>query len=331
MDKKSINKALDKFYNGETTVAEEKELFEALIDSENEEFAEHREQFAFFEREKFHELPADFDDKMTELLQEQDNVIPIKRSFQNYWWAAAAVVLMALGLVWWNQEAIQKIEWIEVASALDKSTEVNLPDGSIVTLNKNSTLRYPTEFGVTREVYFEGEAYFDISHNPEKSFKINTEHTLVEVLGTSFSVRSYPDESEAIVNVTSGKVAFSSIKEGLQEKVFLQKDEWASYDIESNRIIKSTKSVNHLAWKTGILNFEDELISDVIADLEHYFDIRVEVKNDDLLNCHFQGKFENGELATILEVLSYTMNITHEVKGGVYFLSGPGCESIDLQ
>ena len=85
MDKKSINKALDRYYNGETTVAEEQELFEALIDSDNEEFAEHREQFAFFEREKLAELPSDFDEKMTQMILDHDDSIPIKRSFQNYW------------------------------------------------------------------------------------------------------------------------------------------------------------------------------------------------------------------------------------------------------
>ena len=225
-------------------------------------------------------------------------------------------------MIWFNQNTATDIAWIEASTALNENTEVTLPDGSTVLLNKNSKLRYPNQFGELREVYFEGEAYFDIARNVDKPFKIHTNQALVEVLGTSFSVRSYQSETESIVNVTSGKVAFSSIKEGLQEKVFLQKNEWAYYDKASNRIIKSNKRVNHLAWKTRILNFDDELISDVIADLEHYFDVEIQVRNEDVLNCHFKGSFENGELSTILDVLNYSMNISHEIEDGVYMLSG---------
>lgn len=329
MEKKNINKALDRYYNGETSLVEEQELFEALIDSEDEELAEHREQFAFFEREKLEELTADFDEKMTKKLLEQDDVIPIQRSYQNYWWAAAAVIIMAFGLVWWNQSSTPEIAWQEIAT-LDQNTEVSLPDGSVVLLNKNSRLKFPDQFVDLREIYFEGEGYFDIARNEKMPFKIHNSHTLVEVLGTSFSVRSYSDEPEAIVNVTSGKVAFSSIKEGLQEKVFLQKGEWASYDIASNRIVKSTKQVNHLAWKSKVLNFEDELIGDVIKDLEHYFDVEIEVENKLLLNCHFKGSFNDGELETILEVLNFSMNISHKIEGDVYYLSGPGCNSSNM-
>ncbi len=327
MYKKNINEALKKYYDGESSLEEENQLFEMLNqDDLDEAYFLEKEQFMFFQKEKEQKLPLDFDDKIEKIITLQDKPPPpIISSFpmQN-WFSIAAMLLLSLSLSWWIFRT-EENNWHEYNSANQIQKEIVLPDGSNITLNKYSIIKSPAVFGTKREIYFEGEGFFNITANPKKPFIIHAENSTIEVLGTSFNIRNYSNESEIIVSVSAGKVAFSSLKNGLQEKVFLLKGEQAIYNKTSNRIIKSTPKPNHLAWKTNKLTFNNKLMSEVIDDLRKYFGISIEVENKAILNCHFNGEFQDLEWNTVLEVLAYSMNISYEIRGDTYILSSKGC------
>src|SRR5688572_8298430 len=87
---------------------------------------------------------------------------------------------------------------------------LRLPDGSTVLLNEGSKLEYPITFsGDTREVFLQGEGYFDIQHNPSKPFVVKTANVTTTVLGTAFNVKAFPSEKHITVTVTRGKVKVS--------------------------------------------------------------------------------------------------------------------------
>src|SRR5690606_2859673 len=85
---------------------------------------------------------------------------------------------------------------------------LHLPDGSTVIVGVGSKLNYPSSFDSlrTREVYLEGQAYFDIRHNPQKPFIIHTGKVATTVLGTSFNIKAWPEDQDITVTVTRGKV-----------------------------------------------------------------------------------------------------------------------------
>lgn len=329
MKSKNIDELLNKYYDGETTVDEETELMEILGQEETGEFYQsEKDQFAFFEKERNADLPHEFDAKIEELIKESEE-IKEARILPIIWRSAAAVLLVAVGLSFWFLKS-NPVEWQEQVTLNTNQTEITLADGSKVSLNSNSSVAYPDAFGDKREIYFQGEGFFEIRPDPDRPFLIHTDHSVTEVLGTSFNIRNYPDEPSIEVTVASGKVSFSTVTEGLQERVFLLPNEQAVYSKKENRVRKSTiDNENYLGWKTGKLEFQHGLMKQVIQDLERFYKVKIDVANESLLNCYFKGSFENRGLEEVLTVLSYSMGISYELSDQKYVLSGEGCgESI---
>lgn len=327
MCKETISAALDKYYDGKSTLEEEDHLFELLNqDDLDETFYHDRDQFNFFRQERNTILPEGFENQLESLILNQEEKPVPRFNHTKNWLSIAAVFILTAGLTWLFYTT-NSIVWIESVSQNNVQKELTLSDGSIVSLNENSLVSYPEMFADKREIHFQGEGFFDITPDPNNPFLIHSENTLVEVIGTSFNIRNYSDESTMVVSVVSGKVAFSSIQNGLQEKIFLLKGEQGIYNKETNLIYKSAAKPNQIAWKTKQLTFDNVIMHDVIGDLERYFDISIKVDNEAFLNCHFKGNFNNAKLETVLDVLKYTMDISYEIQDSKYILKGEGCHN----
>lgn len=187
----------------------------------------------------------------------------------------------------------------------DKIKEVTLPDGSVITLNSGSSIKYASDFGIKdRHIHLEGEAFFDIERDENKPFIISSKSTTTTVLGTSFSI--YPSENELIINVVSGKVSFSG--ENSEEMILLTKGEKGNYSYSSNSISKSNNDdLNFLSWKTGQLIFKDAPFSDVVSDLEKHYHATIEVRDKDIQRL--TATFENQNLEEVLEIISSTLDV----------------------
>jgi ferric-dicitrate binding protein FerR (iron transport regulator) len=189
--------------------------------------------------------------------EEDEKVVPMrsKGSRRRTLWvaAAAAIALLASVSVWFMQEPKEPLiteavvfepipihESKEVVFATtDESKSFYLPDSSLVQLNKNSKLTLHEEFDTgERVIYLEGEAFFDVHHDEERPFVVLTEHTRTKVLGTSFKVRAYPEESRKIVRVESGTVLFRSIDEGVNDSLYLYKSDQGVYDLNISSLVK---------------------------------------------------------------------------------------------
>ncbi len=239
----------------------------------------------------------------------------------------AAVLL--LGLVaylsqpWWipvkMEEVITQNEGIP--------TQVSLPDGSSVWLNKHSKLVFPKKFkGRERVVELSGEAFFDVQRNESKPFSIKTAEAQVKVLGTSFDVMAYPDSSIVRVQVNSGRVALSSI-EAEQDSLILSKGEEGFYEKNERRLEKANiLQANRIAWKTRILEFNNTSIAEAIPLIQDIYQVRLELANIDIGNCRFSATFDDEPLENILETMSTLFEIkTAQKQSNSYTLSGQGC------
>jgi ferric-dicitrate binding protein FerR (iron transport regulator) len=203
-----------------------------------------------------------------------------------------------------------------------------LPDGSKVWLNGASTIRYARQFetATNREVWLEGEAYFEVYHNPQQPFLVHSTGAVTQVLGTSFNVRGYPEEATVEVGVLSGKVNVAAANEP-SENLLLVPGHGAVFNKKNLTLQKmEIADPNLLAWKTHTLIFENAPLRIVVNSLERYFNVNIELINPGLADCRFKGRFTQAKLQEILEVMEVSMSISTQHIGNQYNISGKGCK-----
>lgn len=235
--------------------------------------------------------------------------------------AAIIVIVFSLafaGFQYFSQE--------RVTTQLAETTEISLPDGSKVTLNAGSRLRYKNNFGEKgRILSLQGEAYFEVEKNKEKPFIIELSKAEVKVLGTSFNVKAYKGMENIEVTVAEGKVSVYD-KRQPQKKVIAVAGEKAEY-IKHHKVIKKTENIdrNFNSWKTRSIIFENDSLQTIVNTLSNVYHKSIVLKNPEIKDCTLTTSFENKELETVFEVLESTLDITVEEEGEVFYISGSGC------
>ena len=239
----------------------------------------------------------------------------------------------------------------EYSSPYGSKSMVKLPDGSSVWLNAGSMLRYSSDFNVhNREVYLEGEGYFNVTRNEQTPFLVQTSTITVKVLGTAFNVKAYPEESVVETTVERGAVQLIDpcsssqemtlllaqqkavvIKESQPEKkteeVPLQESNHGgikpvSYipiaDVEVNSNIRTEI---YTSWKDSRWIFESEKLSSLAVKLERRYNVHFVFDDDELKDNVFSGKLEDETLNQVLEALKLTAPILYKIKQNTVYLS----------
>jgi transmembrane sensor len=239
------------------------------------------------------------------------------------WWTlgVAASVLLVLAFLLWPKSELP----LQQFATLDgEQKEIILPDGSTVWLNENSTISFQEGFE-KRNIQLSGEAFFDVKRDTTAPFTIQTGQAVTTVLGTSFNVRAYPTEEKVEVTVATGKVAVS---EGKSE-IRLTPGNTGIFKKENKELVKKEEGKPHaLAWKTGVLDFRNEPLADIIPVLEQLYDIQVDLENPQIGNCRFSGIFENRQPSEIIDVIKYALSLEEESSETPdrIILNGPGCQ-----
>ena len=190
---------------------------------------------------------------------------------------------------------------------------LELSDGTRVWLNAESRLRFPEEFvGRHRKVYLEGEAYFDVSCDPEKRFEVQTESAEIRVYGTEFNILAYKDEREITTTLVKGSVGIKV--KGTKERVRLEPGEQAC--LVGNKITKREVDTEiYTAWAEGKWIIEGERLENIMKQLARWYDVKVFYQNPRVKDLVFTGdleKYNNCEV--ILNIISMTTNVVFEVK-----------------
>ena len=240
---------------------------------------------------------------------------------------AAVLVILSASVLIANQfqtDSQPKSEDVIVGTILKEAPlgmkiTTKLPDGSLVYLNSGSKISYPEEFqGQTRKVSLEGEAFFEVKHNPKKPFLVNMGDNEVRVLGTSFNIRSYAIDSAVYVSVASGRVSYS-IPSG--DEVILEPDRMATYIPSKGSL--TTDEVNELqafGWKSKELYFNDLTLDKVVTELERWYG--VEIIYDGLASKGtYSEKFSNPTIKEVLQSLSFVYRFEFTIEGKEITLS----------
>lgn len=251
-------------------------------------------------------------DKTIRKKEKRATIFPIKRL------AIAVSFLAALFIAWYYWKAGDSS--MQVVTAINASHPVTLPDGSTMMLRKGGTIRYTTKFnGSVRRVELKGEAWFQVHPNSQQPFLISTDHSTIKVLGTSFLVHSTDEGDEVIVS--SGKVSMAG-KQPESKRVILtagQKAVLSNGDLLQEPVSDS----NYLAWKTGLLEFRNTPLPDVLNDLADYYDLQL-IISDTLLpavqQLNINARFLNQPLSEVLEEIRLATGLqTKEEAGRIIF------------
>lgn len=198
-----------------------------------------------------------------------------------------------------------------------KST-IQLADGSKIWLNADSKIQYPALFeGNTREVYLDGEAFFEVAKNPKKPFIIHLANGTVRVLGTSFNIRAYDNEKTVETSVATGKVAFipKYRNDGKkQDTVFLTTNNKVSYTYSAEKInVEPTIATDDKAWTEGKMIFKAMSLLDIATELERNFGKKVVFTDDIAKEYILTGSFQNNSLEEVMFYLSKTKGFYYKI------------------
>src|SRR5690606_24410283 len=193
--------------------------------------------------------------------------------------------------------------------------KITLADGTQVWLNAASTLTYPIEFsGRKREVTLEGEAYFEVARDESKPFIVNTARQRTEVLGTSFNINAYDNETLTKTTLLHGSVRVqASNANATTGRVLVRNEQSVIADDENIRIYRVDPE-KVVAWKEGIFNFHGLSIDESLKQIERWYDVDV-IYQGARPQGYLGGKMSRGvKLSTFLEFLEKDFHIRSELK-----------------
>lgn len=190
-----------------------------------------------------------------------------------------------------------------------KGADVNmkLPDGSVVTLNSESTLWFPVKFAKgTREVYLEGEAFFDVERDETAPFTVYIGDKSVTVLGTKFDVCAYPDDPIWTTTLVEGKVA---VKFNDNEHVLTPSEQWALDTRDGTFELKKVDTDLYTSWIDGKFHFKGYRFEDIMEKMERWYDFEILYEDDEIKEMKFRGTIDKFRpLETMLRYIEETTN-----------------------
>ncbi|MCH7415236.1 FecR domain-containing protein [Belliella sp. R4-6] len=195
-----------------------------------------------------------------------------------------------------------------------KRSQVLLPDGSKVYLNSGSKMVYPSDFSKNRNIYLEGEAFFDVIKDESSPFIVTTKELSYKVLGTSFNVNSYSTSEGSSAVLVSG-----SIEVKPENESFFRSEKHILKPNQKVQLIKESKTINiqnvdveqYVSWKDGYLIFDQHSIKQISERLEVLYNVEIEVSKKALASETFTGRLDlKTDIEKVLKTIASTSGAT---------------------
>jgi ferric-dicitrate binding protein FerR (iron transport regulator) len=318
--KEQLQHIIQKYSAGKLTLKEQIELSEQLADPRNSEAEEilNKEWKSQLETNSItdRDLKPILDKVHHRIRLNETNKV-IRPSFMQIFQRIAAILIFPLLLsflvyfYFQNKPTATTISFAEIQCPMGVRTKFQLPDGSTGYLNSGSQLKYPVQFIGERKVELSGEAFFDVVHNAEIPFHVNTRHLDIKVLGTTFNVIAYEGESNEEIVLQTGSVDVSSLT-GKQLTV-LSPNEQLILDVEKRTYTKNeVEAAQYSTWKEGKLVFRNENMQQVARRLSRWYNAEVIVDDRMLDDYTFHATFIDEPLDEVLKLLSITTPLSYK-------------------
>lgn len=218
--------------------------------------------------------------------------------------AVAASVFIAVML--WLPNSTDETLGVHYRSELAQTLPVHLPDGSVITLGANSEIELQLSTRQRQVILHRGEAFFDVAKDARRPFIVNTQDTLISVLGTRFNVNQLNQRSK--VSVQSGLVAVTHI--ATQKQVELTPGERIVSNREGLTPIAHQDANKSGAWREGLRLYFDAPLNDVVADFNRYSNRPLELASEDLGSMSLTAVFPTDNIDLMVHSLSEVLPIT---------------------
>ena len=323
MDKIYYKELIEKYFDGNITDAEIKELSDWIKNDRHlqnwweEEFSKSDAGINPVLRDKlFARIKEQTQGKEETQGKEKPRTIRM-----NLWkWAAAIVLPICIAFfTYYLVDSSQTVgaPFIVKADKGDKAT-IELPDGTNVVLNSASQLSYLNNFGENgRRVQLNGEAYFKVAHDEKHAFIVQVGDLEVKVLGTSFNVSAYEDAKDVTVVLLEGKVGVYAQK----MSHIMKPGDKIEYNKATHRITATQVHPNdYIEWTKGNIYFEKESLENIMKTLSRIYDVEIRFDSNKLPNEYFTGTIPGGGIQNALNILMLTSPFFYEMDGSVIVL-----------
>jgi len=193
---------------------------------------------------------------------------------------------------------------------------VTLSDGTQVQLNGDSKIILPKVFEADkREITLKGEAFFDVTHNPDRPFLIHAGEAIIRVVGTKLDVRSYPEDGGVRVVVKKGRVELKSRKDFVKDMAVLTAGEMGELYSKNNQIKEKTVDDLDLfiSWTKGYLKFKNTPMSEVARQLERKYNIKVEFRDSSLEKMRLTAELKSRIIQRNMDVISTSLDMGYKI------------------
>ncbi len=215
-----------------------------------------------------------------------------------------------------SQDNHKELVYNELKTPYGGEYNLTLADGTEIWLNAGSSLKFPVEFSdSTRQVFLEGEAYFEVAHNG-KPFIVNSGSVDIRVLGTSFNVSAYSNDADIVTTLVEGKVRVEIEDDTESKTTTLSPNMQAVFSKDNTNLqVEIVNTRQYTSWKEGQLEFNNENLEMVMRKLSRWYDFEFNFENDAAMHYHFTARFSNKEkISSILEMLEMTTEVKFEIK-----------------
>lgn len=312
-----------------TSLSESEELYDWINQSvENEkEYIRYKNLHAILNRGKEivpHAIKGDFD-KIKKRINQTGKKVFLKSLGRI---AAVGIIAVLCTYVFYQVDFNKEVASTEIIVPKGNRMSVKLPDGTIVWLSNGTKLIYPESFqGKSREVNLEGEGYFEVEHDKNHPFVVNTGKHRIKVLGTKFAVVAYPNDNTISAELLSGRIQFD-VNRG--------ENNVCSYELKPRHSLVLEKSTGKLYeseipegyfdyWQYGRYVFKDEAFSSLAKKINRIYNVEIVFQSEDLKDLLFTGTFNiDDNIYTLMEVFKKASGkpFEYEQKKGKIYVRG---------
>ncbi|HJT75113.1 MAG TPA: FecR domain-containing protein [Chitinophaga sp.] len=271
------------------------------------------------------ELKPDESEALYQQITQNDRFViqqPIhnKRRWLSY--AAGILLLLAAGAGAYllsRPARIAPTAYRELSVPAGQRMQLKLSDGSLVWLKGGSTLRYPVSFtGNTRELFLQGEGYFDVTHKDKQPFLVHTGSVTTRVLGTAFNIQAY--SQQLTVAVVNGKV---SVAEGNTALGVIVANQLLEYHPQNKQVsLRDTITGNMVAWTKGELILDNVTMEEAAVTIGKWYNVEIVFADPTLKKSRFSFSFLHGaDIEEVMNMISHLNGFSYHIEGNIITVS----------
>lgn len=236
------------------------------------------------------------------------------------------IPLIGLGILYWagqfNKPADQ---YTETIAPRGQKSQIVLADGTKVWLNSDTKIKYPGHFSKhQRDIYLDGEAFFEVSKNEQQPFVVHTSGLNVKVLGTKFNVKAYADEDQIEASLFEGKInlLMSDLSDEMLEKEVKPGQSFVYSKTDHKLMLNRFPQDEINGWKKNQLIFKDDTFGNLVRKIERWYDVEVVYDEQQFEDRRLTVELYEGErLERLMEIISLALMVNHQYENGKIILT----------